>query len=82
MAIDWIAARLNDEDIRTAHVFENLKINFSVTKAIKLGFTQRNFQMPADTLRKRQIGGARENFKAVVVQERLLQIFLMKKGLA
>ncbi len=73
MAIDRITARLHDENIGATHVFENLKINFSIAKAVQLSFTERNLQMLADALRKREIRGARENLKAVVVQERWLQ---------
>ena len=72
MAIDRKTAGLHDENIGPAYIFENLKINFSIAKAVKLGFAQRNLQMLADTLCKREIRSARENFKAVVVQ-RLLQ---------
>ena len=72
MAIDRITARLHDKNIGAAHIFENLKINFTVAKAVKLGFAERHLQMLANALRKREVRSAREDFKAVVVQ-RLLQ---------
>jgi hypothetical protein len=68
MAIDRITTRLHNENIVAAHIFENLKINFSITKAVELGFAQRNIQMLADALGKRQIGCSRKNLKAIVVQ--------------
>src|SRR5690349_3290419 len=71
MAIHRIAARLDDENISAAHVLENLKINLAIAEAAQLGFTQRHLQMLADAFCQRQIGGARENFKAVVVHEAL-----------
>jgi len=48
---------------RATHVFENLKINFSIAKAVKLGLAQRNLQMLADALRKREIRGAEKILK-------------------
>jgi hypothetical protein len=72
MAIDRITAWLHNENIGAAYIFENLKINFSIAKTVQLGLAQRNFQMLANALCKREVRRARENFKAVVVQ-RLLQ---------
>jgi hypothetical protein len=71
MAVHRVAAGLYDENIGATHVFENLKINLSIAETVELGFAQRHFQMLADTLRKRQIGGARENLEAIVLQEAL-----------
>jgi hypothetical protein len=69
VVVHRVAARLHDENIGAAHIFENLKINLSIAKAAKLRFAERNIQMLADAFCKGQIRGARENFKAVVVQE-------------
>ena len=79
MVVHRKAARLDDKNIGAANVFENLKINLAVAEAAQLGFTQRDLQVLADAFREREVRRARENFKAVVVQERLLQVH-QKKG--
>ncbi len=81
MAIHRVTARLDDKNIGAANVFENLKINFTITETTEIGFTERNLQMLANALCKREIRGARENFKAVVVQERLLQSVKVRRFL-
>src|SRR5579859_1059009 len=67
--VDRVAARLNDEHIRAAHVFENLEINLAVAEASQPGLAKRHFQMAANALRQRQIRVPRENFKSVVVHD-------------
>src|SRR5277367_2215373 len=69
MIVNGIAARLHDEHVGAAHVFENLKINFTIAKASEFCFSQRDFQMATDALCQGQIRGPRENFKTVVVHE-------------
>jgi hypothetical protein len=50
-------ARLHDEHIRTANVFQNLKIYFAVTEASEQRFTERHIQVLADAFRQNRIRG-------------------------
>jgi len=60
-------ARLHDENIRAANVFENLEINFAITESAEQRFPQRNVQMTADALRQHWVCGPRKNLEAVFV---------------
>src|SRR2546423_3269048 len=62
-------ARLHDENVRAANVFENLKINLAVAESPEQRFAQRHIQVAADALRQYRIRGPRENLKSVVVHD-------------
>src|SRR4029077_8561897 len=79
MVVHREATRLDNKNIGAANVLENLKINLAVAEAAQLGFAKRDLQVLADAFREREVRRARENFKAVVVQELLLQV-RRKKG--
>src|ERR1700719_4067380 len=64
-----IWAGLHDKNVRAAHVFQNLKINFAVTELAELGFTRFGAQVAANILGQARVGAATENFKLVVGQE-------------
>src|SRR5258706_8847448 len=68
MEIRRIRARLHDEDVRAAHVFQNLKINLAIAELSKPGFTRFGAQVSANILGQARVGAATENFKLVVDQ--------------
>src|SRR5258706_2230453 len=68
MEIRRIRARLHDEDVRAAHVFQNLKINLAIAELSKPGFTRFGAQVSANILGQARVGAATENLKLVVDQ--------------
>src|SRR5258706_16456032 len=68
MEIRRIRARLHDEDVRAAHVFQNLKIDLAIAELSKPGFTRLGAQVSANILGQARVGAATENFKLVVDQ--------------
>ncbi len=50
MLIDRITGRLNQKDIRTANVLQQLKMNLSIGEALQAGLAQRNSDELADLL--------------------------------
>src|SRR5258708_40295588 len=68
MKIRRIRPRLYDEDIRAAHVLQNLKIDLAIAELSKPGFTRLGAQVSANILGQARVGAATENFKLVVDQ--------------
>ncbi len=57
MAVDWSMARLHDEYVRPANIFQNLEIDFAVAEAAEQGLAQRHIQVAADAFRQNRIRG-------------------------
>jgi len=68
MKIRGIGARLDDEDIRAAHVFQNLEINFAVAEFSELGFAAFHAQVAADIVGQATVGASAKDLKLVVDQ--------------
>src|ERR1700704_3786607 len=69
MKIRRIRAGLHDENVRAAHVLQNLKINFAVAELAEPGVPRFGAQVAADILGQARVRAATENFKLVVDQE-------------
>ena len=66
MEIAGIRARLHDENVGAANIFENLKMRFAVAELAELGFAQFHTCVLADVLSQTQVGAAGENLEFVV----------------
>ena len=62
-------AGLDNENVRAAHIFQNLKINFAIAEAAQHGFAQRHVEMPADGFGQHGVRRTRKNFETLVVHE-------------
>src|ERR1700682_483761 len=69
MVIHRVAAWLHHEDIRAAHIFQNLKINLAVAETPQQRLADRNIQVAANTFGQRHMCSARKYFEAVVIHE-------------
>ena len=61
------AGGLHDENIRSAHVLQQLEVNLAIGEARHPGLTQRHADVLADILRQRAIGCAGENLETPVL---------------
>jgi hypothetical protein len=66
--ISGIGAGLHDKDVRAAHVFQNLKINFAVAELAEFGFTRLGAQVTANIGCQTRIRASAENFEFIVGQ--------------
>src|SRR4029077_3066616 len=66
MMIYRMAARLHDENVRAAHIFQNLIARFAVGKLAVLGASPRHAQIAANRVRQSRIRSAAENFEFLV----------------
>src|SRR5260370_26191610 len=60
-------ARLHDEDVGSADVFENLEINFAIAEPPEKRLAQRHIQVLADALCEHRVCHPRENLESVVI---------------
>jgi hypothetical protein len=51
MKVRGVGARLHDENVRAAHIFQHLKINFAIAELAELGLAQFHIQVAANVLR-------------------------------
>jgi hypothetical protein len=74
MIIDGKRAGLNDENIRATDIFEDLEVNFAVAETAEQGLAEGHFEVPADGLGQRGVGGPREDFETLVVHTVLTEV--------
>src|SRR5262249_8858014 len=67
VVIHQMMARLHDENVSAADVFQNLEINLAITESAQQRLAQRNIQMAADALRENGVCHAGKNLKSVVI---------------
>ena len=67
MLIDRERRRLHDEDVRTANVLEQLKMNLAVGESLQPGLAQWHTDELADLLGQGLIGRSAKNLDALII---------------
>src|SRR6185312_13654642 len=69
MLIDRPTRRLHQKDVRSANVFEQLKMNLAVGESLQPGLAQRHTDELADLLAQLRVGGSAENLDALALAQ-------------
>src|SRR5215469_7497763 len=78
VVIHRVMARLHDEDVCAADVFQNLEINLAITEPAQQCLAQRNIQVFADAFREHGVRRAGKNLKPVVIHSEFSPNQLLK----
>src|SRR5207244_10648748 len=65
MLIHRVTRRLNEKNIRTANILEQLKLNLAIGESLQPGLAQRHTDELADLLGQRPVGGTAKNLEAL-----------------
>ena len=69
MLINRITCGLDDEHIHTAHVLQQLEVDFAIGKALHLGFTYRYADVTSNLFGQRPVGRAAEELEPFVLAQ-------------